>query len=82
MAKAKSDKERQSLRRDRMRLAGYKRVEVWVPKRAEGKAVKMERGLFIKQIELLTVGWSKAKLNRLFKDVIKYITERITQEDT
>ena len=78
---AKTDKERQALRRERMRLAGYRQVIVWVPKDSEGKAAKMERALFAKRIESLTVGWSKAKLNRLFKDVIKYIAERIRKED-
>ena len=78
---ARSDKERQALRREKMRLAGYKQVLVWVPKESEGKAIKQDRKLFLKHIESLTIGWSKTKLNRLFRDVIKFITEKIKRED-
>ena len=78
---AKSDKERQALRRDRMRQAGYKQVLIWVPKNSEGKSIKLERNMFLKRIEELTVGWSKTKLSRLFKDVLNYISEKISKEE-
>ena len=78
---AKSDKERQALRRERMRTAGYKQVVIWVPEKSEGKDVKLERKMFAKRIEALTVGWSKSKLNRFFRDLLSYISERIKQGD-
>ena len=76
-----TNKEYQAAYKQRMYEAGYKQVQVWVPKGSEGKAVKLERKMFMKQIEALTAGWSKSKLSRLLKDVLKYITERIKQED-
>ena len=77
---AKTGKERLKEYRERLYSAGYKQVIIWVPKDSEGKAVKMERKMFLKRIESLTIGWSRAKLNRLFKDVIKHISEKIKKE--
>ena len=76
-----ANRENQAAYKKRMYEAGYRQVQVWVPKESEGKTVKLERRRFVKKIELLTIGWSKTKLHRLFNDVIKYITEKIVQED-
>ena len=78
---AKTRKERQKEYRDRLYDAGYKQMLIWVPRESEGKAVKLERKMFIKRIESLTAGWSKTKLSRFFKDVLSYISEKIKQED-
>jgi len=79
---AMSNSEKQAAYKKNMQEAGYKRIQIWVPKDSEGKAEKLERDKFIKKIDLLTAGWSKTKLNRLFKDVLKYISEKTRQEDT
>ena len=76
-----SNKGRQAAYKKRMNEAGYKQMQVWVPIKSESKTVKMERKIFIKRVESLTVGWTKARLNRLFKDVIKYISVKIKKEE-
>jgi len=76
------NKENQAAYKKRMYEAGYKQMQVWVPRDSEGKGVKLERKLFLKRIEALTAGWSKSKLKRLFKDVLNYITEKISKEGT
>jgi len=76
-----TSKEIQSAYKKRMYEAGYKQMQIWVPRGSEGKAVKMERKLFVKRLESLTAGWSKTKLNRLFKDVLYYITEKLKKEE-
>jgi len=78
---ALKNKELQANYRKRMYESGYKQMQVWVPRDSEGKSVKLERKLFIKRIESLTVGWSKSKLNRLFREVLNYISEKINKEE-
>jgi len=78
---AMTNKEYQAAYKQRMYEAGYKQVQVWVHKKSEGKAIKLERKMFLKHVEALTAGWSKARLSRLLKDALKYIIERIKQED-
>ena len=61
--------------------AGYKQMQIWVPRESESKTAKMERKMFLRRLESLTPGWSRAKLSRLFKDVLRYVTEKIKEED-
>ena len=76
---AKTHKESQKEYRDRMYESGYKQVQIWVPKESEGKKVKLERRMFAKQMDSLTIGWSKTRLSKLFKDVLNYVAEKIRQ---
>jgi hypothetical protein len=76
---AKTHNERQKAYRDKMYESGYKQVQIWVPRESEGKKVKIERRMFAKQIDSLTVGWGKTRLSRLFKDVLNYVAEKIKQ---
>jgi len=76
-----NNKERQATYKKRMNEAGYKQMQVWVPKNSEGKGVKLERKLFIKRIEALTAGWSKSRLNRLIREVLKHISDKINKEE-
>ena len=76
-----TNNEKQKAYRKRMREDGYKLMQIWVPKESENKTVKIERKMFMKRVELLTIGWSKTKLSRLFKDVLNYISEKISKGD-
>ena len=76
-----TNKELQSAYKKRMSEAGYKQMQIWVPRESEGEAVKLERKMFAKRIELLTAGWSKTKISRLLKDVLHYAMDKIKKED-
>ena len=76
-----TNKEYQAAYKRRMYEAGYKQMQIWVPKKTEGKAVKIERKIFMKRLESLTAGWSNAKLNKLLKNVLNYISDKIKKED-
>ena len=76
-----TNKEKQAAYKKRMEEAGYKRIQLWVPKESEGKAIKMERKYFVKRLEEITVGWSKSKLSRLFRGVLNYISDKINKGD-
>jgi hypothetical protein len=76
---AMTPKERDEAYRSRMYDAGYKQMRIWVPRESEGKAVKMERKMFVARLEELTAGWSKARLSKLFSGTLKIIKERIKE---
>lgn len=63
-----------------MNDAGYKQKIIWVPKDSEKEAAKLERKIFLNRIEALTAGWTKAKMSKLFKEVLVIIKERINEE--
>ena len=74
-----TNREIQEAYKSRMYAAGYKQIQVWVPRNSEGKSVKMERRAFVAKLDELTTGWSKAKLSRFFADVLKIITKKIKE---
>ena len=76
-----SSKIRQAEFRDRMKKEGFKEKRIWVPVESESKAIQLTRLTFLKRIEELTLGWSKAKQSRLFNDVLGILRRRIKQED-
>ena len=76
----KTTSERQSQYRDRMYSAGYKQKRVWVPRDSEGKAVSMERRLFIARLDELTAGWSKSKISKFLSSILKIMKEKIKEE--
>ena len=79
---AMTDAERQNARRERMYSAGYKLMSIWVPRDSEGKAVKMERKIFLRRLEALTAGWSKTKVNKFFGDVLKIVKLKVEEEQS
>ena len=76
-----TSKEKNEAYRRRRYEAGYKQMRVWVPRDSEGKTVKLEREMFIKHLEALTVGWSKTKLSKLFSDILKTVKEKVKEEE-
>lgn len=54
----------------RMYEAGFCQKQVWV-KRGPVKAVKMDRGTFIKKMDRLASGWDEASLSQLFNLLIE-----------
>ena len=79
---ATNNKANQAAYKERMYNAGYKQVQVWVPRELETKTIKLERRMFLKRLESLTVGLSKAKLSKIFKEVLVIIKEKLSQEET
>ena len=77
---AMTDVEKQKARRDRMYTAGYKLMSIWVPRESEGKTAKLERKIFLRRLEALTAGWSKTRLNKFFRDVLRIVKEKIEEE--
>ena len=78
----KTDIERQRDRRARMYEAGYKQKNIWVPIDSEREGANLERGVFIRRITALTAGWSKTKLNRFYKEVLKIMKEKIEEDES
>jgi len=61
--------------------AGYKLMSIWVPKTSEGKAIKMERSIFLRRIEALTAGWPKKKLLIFFAEILEIVKEKIKEAE-
>ena len=78
---ALSNTEKQDAYRERMYAAGYKQKRIWVPRESEKAPVKLERQAFILKLEELTAGWSKARLSKLFAEVIGIIKQKIKEEE-
>jgi hypothetical protein len=76
---AMTRKERQDAYRERMYAAGYKQMRIWVLRGSESSAEKVERRVFLRRLEALTAGWSKAKLTRFLSGVLKTVKERIKE---
>ena len=72
--------ERMRAFREKMYAAGYRQAQVWIPTKSEGKEAKMERRLFLRRLEALTIGWPKKKLSKFLSDVLKIIKEKIKEE--
>ncbi|GMO15302.1 MAG: hypothetical protein Pg6A_01360 [Termitinemataceae bacterium] len=68
-----SNRESQAAYRERMYAAGYKQARIWVPRKSEGRAVKMTRKTFISNMDALTAGWSNARLSKIYNEFIKVI---------
>jgi len=66
--------------RSRMYEAGFKQMRIWVPRESEGKAAKVDRKVFMAQIEALTAGWSERKLSDFFSETLTFIREKIKEE--
>jgi hypothetical protein len=62
-----------------MYAAGYKQMRIWVPRDSEGNPVKLERQAFIRKLDELTAGWSKARLSRFFAEALKIIKRTIKE---
>jgi hypothetical protein len=77
---AKSDAERQQDHRDRLYEAGYKPLQVWVPRDPSAK-VKMDKETFLENLETLTAGLSKTKLSEVFATLIKVIEVNFTGKE-
>ena len=73
--------EREKEFRQRMDKAGYKQKIVWVPKKSDEEAAKIDRRLFFRRIDALTAGWPKNKLSRFLSDVLKIVKEKIKEVD-
>jgi hypothetical protein len=71
-----TDREKQRAYRERKYAAGYKQIRLWVPRNSEGKDVKVFRKAFAARVEEATAGWSKAKLAKLFRELITIIKEK------
>jgi hypothetical protein len=70
--------EKQRAFKERMYKAGYKQVQLWVPRNAGEKSkTHMDRNAFIRKIDELTVGLSPSKLSKLFNDIIRMVKEKI-----
>ena len=78
---AMTSKEKGEAYRNRMYEAGYKQMRIWVPRDSEKEPVKTERRIFLKRLEALTAGWPKAKLARLFSEVLKTVTAKIKEKE-
>ncbi|GHU38591.1 hypothetical protein FACS1894190_00480 [Spirochaetia bacterium] len=73
---ALTDKEKQKAFRDRMHAAGYKGKLVWVPRDPDGKPKpKMNRNVFIRKVDELTVSLSPTQLSKVLKETISFIKE-------
>ena len=77
---AKTDVERQKAHREKMYAAGYKQKIIWVPNESEKKTSKLEKKVFMRRLDALTLGWSKTKLNKLFREILKFIKEKNKEE--
>jgi hypothetical protein len=78
---ALTNKEKSRAFRARMYEAGYKQVQVWVIKEPEKKKGKITRDNFIRKLDELTPGWSKARLSDLFIELIKIIERKRKKEE-
>ena len=78
---ALTNKEKSDAYRKRMYADGYRQMQIWVPRESEGKTAKLERKMFMKRLEALTAGWSKAKLSRFFSDVLKIVKTKIKEDE-
>ena len=75
-----SSKEKDQAYRSRMYAAGFKQMRVWVPRESEGKAAKIERKMFMAQLEALTAGWSEQKLSDFFYETLTLIKTKVKEE--
>jgi hypothetical protein len=65
--------------RERMYAAGYKQKQIWVLRRPEDneKPVKMDRNAFIRKLDELTADMSKARLSKLFIELINLVETKM-----
>ena len=80
MIMRKTELQRQRERRARMYEAGYKQKNIWVPINSENESSKLERKIFMERITALTAGWSKPRLSKFFKEVLKIVNEKIKED--
>ena len=78
---AMTNKEKDQAYRERLYNAGYKQMRIWVPRNSEKEPIKTERRFFLKMLEALTAGWSKAKMSRLFSEILEAIKEKTKEEN-
>ena len=74
---AMTNTEKAKVYRDQMYAAGYKQMRIWVPRESEGKTAKMQRKMFLVQLEALTAGWSEGRLSDFFSGVLKTVKKQI-----
>jgi len=80
MALTDREKKKLTAYRERMYKAGFKQVQLWVPRNSEGKDIKMERRAFLGKIEELTAGWNRRKLSKLFGELINIVRRKLKEE--
>ena len=74
---AMTNNEKQEAYREKMYAEGYKQARIWIPRDSEGKDIKLQRKDFLRRIEALTYGMSKAKLSKIFSETLKIIKSKI-----
>jgi hypothetical protein len=78
---AMTAKEKDDAFRQRRYEAGFKQMRIWVPRESEINTEKLERKEFLLRLEALTAGWSKAKLSKLFSQILKDVNKKIKEEE-
>ena len=79
---ALSNKDYQRKFKDKMYAAGYKQMIVWVPRDSGKENKKIEQKIFIRRLTALTVGMSKTKLTRLYRDILVMVKDKKEEKET
>ena len=72
---AMTNKEKDAAYRERMYDRGLKQMRIWVPKKSDGRFVKV----FVK-LEDIVKNWSKAKRARFLEELVVFIKKRLKEE--
>jgi hypothetical protein len=68
--------EKQREYKARLYVAGYKQVQLWVPRDGDKRPVKMDRKAFMHKVDELTAGWKKRELSGLFVELTQIIEKK------
>ena len=77
---AMTNSERQEKFRKQMYDAGFKNLQIWVPKKSESRSIKLERKVFAGKLEEITAGWPRVRLTRLFNDLIQVVKKHAKED--